>query len=191
MHDRRWITIALGLAVVIAAAIGWRGSRPTSPIATTHSDGVTVVPATGTLRREETRPAAPSTTNSPAAPTPPAVEPQSYGIGDVDKIAADFKAEPRDPSWAPGTEAGLRAAFASLPDLAGPVDVDCRTGLCRLIARVPEGLGPDRTDQAAAMLQARSSAQNRADRPFGGSVATTARNEETGATVYTVFLTRR
>ena len=44
MKRGHWIAILVGAAVVIAAVVGWRGSRPRSPDA--H-------PATGTLTRDE------------------------------------------------------------------------------------------------------------------------------------------
>ena len=195
MHDRRWITIALGLAVVIAAAIGWRGSRPTSPIATTHSDGVTVVPATGTLPREEARPAA----TAPATPPPPPADPPPAApshdavsmFRDLDQVAADFDRQPRDPAWSPGREASLRNAFAGIPGLDTAVAADCRASLCRVTARTAANLPRDEADRAVATLQARTSAQTRGSGGFTANHFNLEQNEESGEAKFTAYLLRR
>jgi len=52
MRRRRGAWIAIAVAVAVAATVGWRGSRPSSPLAD-RAD----VPATGTLSREQAAPA--------------------------------------------------------------------------------------------------------------------------------------
>jgi hypothetical protein len=55
MRKGRWVAIGVGIAVAVAASVGWRGSRPISPIADGSADAP--VPATGTLSRNDVAPA--------------------------------------------------------------------------------------------------------------------------------------
>ena len=192
MRNTRWITIALGLAVVVAAAIGWRGSRPTSPIATTRSDGVTVVPATGTLDHEATRPAAAAPATAPADPAPalPSRDAVSM-IRDLDQVAADFDRQSRDPAWSPGREAALRNAFAGIPGLDTVVTAECRTSLCRITARTAADLPRDDADRAIATVQARTSAQIRGSASFTANHVDLEQNKESGEARFTAYLLRR
>jgi len=193
---RSWAGIVIAAALAVAAAIGWRGSRPASPTATVHSDGVTVVPATGTLRRADAVAAAVAaptpTAPTPTAPTPtatPAAPTVALDINGIDRLPALLAAQARDPAWAPGAEGRLRGAFAGIPHLGGPLKVSCAATLCEIAGGLAAGLTPAESDAALGSLQGSSMARTRAD--FADNMVRLEQPPDGLPATFTVWLVRR
>jgi DNA-binding CsgD family transcriptional regulator len=100
-----------------------------------------------------------------------------------DRIAA----EPRDPAWAPATEAKLARWFASRPAIAGitgPVTVHCGSTMCEAFGSYPSDTPADRTNAAWSEIQGK---------PFRDAIAPLGLNGENfsfASDSFAVFVSR-
>jgi len=151
----RWLVVVVGASAVGAAAyIGHDPAAPTPPVAATSAPeprpgGVAVHRLRAeidNLRRDvaalgEGRPrAAVSPTTAEVAEAPSPEEAESQLQARLDRQAAALERavadDPRDATWSPAAEQGIRDAFAKANFAGARLDhVNCTASLCRIEVR--------------------------------------------------------
>jgi DNA-binding CsgD family transcriptional regulator len=98
----------------------------------------------------------PQSQPTPTSPAPAAVLAVVEDTPSPRELHDRIAAEPRDPAWAPQTEAKLARWFASRPAIAGitgRVTVHCGSTMCEAFGSYPSDTPADRTNAALSEIQ--------------------------------------
>lgn len=93
------------------------------------------------------------------APSLAAAQPAPAAGAEAENLPADLgqlvRSEPRNPEWAPKSEAAIRASMIKLPyiDLDGPLKVMCASTICEVSGSAPKMLAEKDLGQFWGLLQ--------------------------------------